>query len=281
MNRFILAALCTAVILPLARGHGVQVRICPTPSGTTRFFVLHWHSALSVPADAGTMTIKFEDKNAGTSSQSLQIPDGFINNKVIDGSSTGWGCINDAEPTQVGSTCRTSEVNWVYYDYRSVCFVPVQFTLLAGNTCVLEDGCSGSLYPAATGWFTSTDAAPPIPKIDGNELPWNLVVTASNVGDSSAVVTFSATASDDCDPNPSVVVSHASGSTFPVGDTTVTVNATDADGRVTTAELTVTVLKRTESPSSSPSPSSQPSLSSKPSREPSSFPSSTPSLQVC
>jgi hypothetical protein len=259
MYRHILGVLSAAVILPLSRGHGTEVRICPTPMGTNRFFVLHWHDALGSPAEAGTMNIRFEDQNAGTSSESLQAPDGIFNNKTITGSSTGWGCINDAEPALVGGpTCLAGLANWVYYDYQSVCDVPVQYTLLVGASSVLKAGC-GSLYPAATGWLTASDMTPPIPKVDGNTLPWNLVLIASNVGDSNALVTFSATADDDCDTNPSVVLSHASGSSFPIGDTNVTVTATDATGRSTSGVLTITVIKRTEVPSLSPSdsPSSQ------------------------
>jgi hypothetical protein len=46
------------------------------------------------------------------------------------------------------------------------------------------------------------------------------------------------------------VLSHASGSSFPIGDTVVTVNATDVTGRSTVSQLTVTVIA---APSSSPS----------------------------
>ena len=45
-----------------------------------------------------------------------------------------------------------------------------------------------------------------------------------------APVTFSATASDNCDPSPTVTCSPASGSGFPVGTTTVTCTAQDATG---------------------------------------------------
>jgi hypothetical protein len=87
-------------------------------------------------------------------------------------------------------------------------------------------------------------------------------------------VSFSATAEDDCDASPTLALSHASGSSFPIGDTNVTVTATDSTGKVTTGQLTVTVLKKTEAPSS------EPSLSTAPSEEPGSFPSSEPSSQV-
>jgi hypothetical protein len=245
-----LATLCSAAILPLARGHGTEVRICTTPSGKQRFFVKHWHGSLGTANSAGTMTIKFEDQVTGTTSQSTKYPNGLFNNKPLTGSSTGWGCLNDAEPTRVGTTSCGTEDDWVYFDSAAgVCNSPVRYTLLAGNTAILESGC-GSLYPAATAWFTITDQSPPIPKVNGNTLPWNLVLSASNAGDSSAVATFLASADDDCDPSPSIVLSHASGSSFPIGDTVVTVNATDVTGRSTVSQLTVTVIA---APSSSPS----------------------------
>ena len=50
------------------------------------------------------------------------------------------GCINDATPAIVGSSCRLSEDDWVYFERSSTCNVPVRFTLLAGNTCYLEVG---------------------------------------------------------------------------------------------------------------------------------------------
>lgn len=254
LHRLLLSAISAAVISPSAHGHGVQVRICRTPEGMTRFFVMHWHGALTSPSEAGTMTIRFQDQVAGTSTESLQYAHGMINNKNIYTESTGWGCVNDATPTQVGTSCRTNEDDWVYYDYSTTCNRAVQYTLLAGTTCYLQDAsCSaGNVYPAATGWFTASDASDPVPKINGNDLPFSIVVTAANVGDTSAAVTFSATAEDDCDSSPSLVLSHASGSSFPIGDTAVTVTATDDSGRVKSGVLTITVIRRTGAPTAQP-----------------------------
>jgi hypothetical protein len=246
-----LTSIAATAILPVAQGHGVQVRVCQTPSGMTRFFVMHWHGALTSPSEAGTMTIRFQDQIAGTTTDSLQYAHGMINGKNIYTSTTGWGCIRDATPTQVGTSCYNGEDDWVYYDYSSTCNRPVQYTLLAGTTCYLQDAActAGNVYPAATGWFTASDASPPVPMINGNSLPWSpIVVTASNVGDTSAVVTFAATAVDDCDSNPSLALSHASGSSFPIGDTDVTVTATDASGRSTSGVLRITVIAKTAAP---------------------------------
>ncbi len=56
-----------------------------------------------------------------------------------------------------------------------------------------------------------------------------------------AVVNFSPSATDLCDPNPSIVSVPASGSTFALGTTTVTVTATDASGNSAMCMFDVTV----------------------------------------
>eukprot|EP00956_Cyclotella_meneghiniana_P021945 scaffold40689_cov23-Cyclotella_meneghiniana.AAC.1 len=156
-----------------------------------------------------------------------------------------------------------------------------------------------TLYPAVIPTFTATDSLAPILEIDGNAPPYAIVVTADNVGDSSKSVTFTATAEDDCDSSPIISFSHDSGYDFPIGSTDVIVTATDNSRKSTSGTLTVTVIKKTEVPSSMPSdspsyqpsslpsnvpsdmpsfiPSSQPS--SAPSQSPSAIPSSSPSIQ--
>jgi hypothetical protein len=67
-------------------------------------------------------------------------------------------------------------------------------------------------------------------------------ITKNNdAGKCSAVVTYSATATDNCDGTDTVIFSPASGSTFPVGKTTVTATATDKAGNTTSCSFTVTV----------------------------------------
>ena len=73
--------------------------------------------------------------------------------------------------------------------------------------------------------------------------PKNMTVEAT--GPNGAVVTFTPTATDIVDPNPTVTTSPASGSTFPLGATTVTITATDAAGNTATMTFTVTVVDTT------------------------------------
>jgi hypothetical protein len=68
-------------------------------------------------------------------------------------------------------------------------------------------------------------------------------ITVDQVAPSGTVVTFTATATDDDsrNPNPAVTCVPPSGSTFPVGVTTVTCQSTDGSGNTGTSTFTVTV----------------------------------------
>jgi len=72
--------------------------------------------------------------------------------------------------------------------------------------------------------------------------PGNLEAGASS--SRGAVVTFSASATDTVDPNPTVGCSPDSGSTFAIGKTKVTCIATDASGNSSSKSFTVTVLRQ-------------------------------------
>ena len=89
---------------------------------------------------------------------------------------------------------------------------------------------------AATASFTITvrDTTPPALTV-----PAPMTVTAT--GNSGAVVTFTASAVDLVDLTRPVTCSPASGSTFPVGTTTVTCTAADTRGNTATSTFTVTV----------------------------------------
>lgn len=68
------------------------------------------------------------------------------------------------------------------------------------------------------------------------------VFLPANSSDTSMVVNYpAATATDNCSSSPTVTYSHASGSVFPVGTTTVTVTATDAAGNDSTCTFNIHV----------------------------------------
>lgn len=70
--------------------------------------------------------------------------------------------------------------------------------------------------------------------------PENISVCLESVNGSVVNFTLPA-ANDNCDPNPTVSANYTSGSTFPLGTTTVTVTATDACGNSSQKTFTVTV----------------------------------------
>lgn len=71
-------------------------------------------------------------------------------------------------------------------------------------------------------------------------------ITAEATSSSGAAVSYSVSATDDTDSNPSINCDHASGSTFPLGTTTVTCTAQDVAGNTSApASFNVTVVDTT------------------------------------
>jgi hypothetical protein len=85
---------------------------------------------------------------------------------------------------------------------------------------------------------TVRDTTPPV-----LTCPADIVTECTSA--SGAAVTYTAGAKDACDPNPTVACSPASGSTFPIGTTTVTCTATDDAGNTTSCTFQVTVEDKT------------------------------------
>jgi hypothetical protein len=89
----------------------------------------------------------------------------------------------------------------------------------------------------ATNTFTVTVQDKEKPLLN---LPANIIVAAAP-GATTAVVTYSVTAMDNCSV-PTVVTRPDSGAAFPLGTTTVTAQATDASGNIQVGTFTVTVV---------------------------------------
>ncbi|MBE2213489.1 MAG: HYR domain-containing protein [Opitutaceae bacterium] len=98
------------------------------------------------------------------------------------------------------------------------------------NVSIDDSGYTG----AAAGLLVIADTTPPV-----LTLPVDIELEAS--GPSGAVATYTATAVDDVDGSVPVSFTPASGSTFPIGVTTVTASATDAAGNAATVSFRVTV----------------------------------------
>lgn len=96
----------------------------------------------------------------------------------------------------------------------------------------------GVTRTVAPGMTASLDAEPPTVTVPPD-------ITVEAAGPNGTVATFVATATDALDPRPVVSCSPASGSTFPLGTTTVSCTATDAAGNSSSGSFTVTVLDTT------------------------------------
>jgi len=87
----------------------------------------------------------------------------------------------------------------------------------------------------ATAVILVADVTPPMITSPGN-------LTAEATGATGASVSFASSASDLVDGSVTVIASPTSGSTFPLGVTTVTLSATDANHNTATTTFTVTIL---------------------------------------
>ena len=67
-------------------------------------------------------------------------------------------------------------------------------------------------------------------------------ISVDATGPAGATVDYTVTATDDLDPDPTLVCTPSAGSVFAIGDTTVECAATDAGGNTASARFTVTVL---------------------------------------
>jgi len=95
---------------------------------------------------------------------------------------------------------------------------------------------SGSAY--VFGVAPAADLEPPVLTV-----PADMTVEATSPG--GAIVTYSASATDNVDPAPVVSCDTPSGATFPRGSTVVTCTAKDAAGNTATASFVVTVVDTT------------------------------------
>jgi hypothetical protein len=119
-----------------------------------------------------------------------------------------------------------------------VCTPASGSTFALGTTTV---NCTATASTGTTtGSFTVTvvDTTPPALSLPAN-------VTAEATGPSGAAVSYSATANDLVDGSRPVTCDHASGSTFPLGTTTVQCTATDTHNNTATGSFTVTVRDTT------------------------------------
>jgi beta-lactamase superfamily II metal-dependent hydrolase/predicted extracellular nuclease len=133
-------------------------------------------------------------------------------------------------------TFTSSALDLVDGSVASSCAPPSGFGFPVGTTpvnCTATDGHGN----AGTGSFSVTVTDHTAPAIT---VPANITATATTP--SGATVTYAASASDLVDGSRPVVCAPASGSTFPIGTTTVACTAADAHGNTASGSFTVTVV---------------------------------------
>ena len=135
---------------------------------------------------------------------------------------------------------------------------------------VVASPASGSVFPLGTttvgltaaddaGNSTSGSFAVTVRDTTGPAIATPASRTVQATSAAGAIVNFAATATDLVDGNVAVIASQASGSTFAIGTTTVTLTAADSRGNTSTGSFTVTV---TPPPSSLAITSLTPSITS-------------------
>lgn len=256
----ITSVLVSLLSLAEVKSHGTETRHCITNAGNLRIFIDHWHGPLASPGVAGTMQIK----NLDSGTTSTLSATGIINNQASSEIYEDGDCV--AAATIQDTICPYYYYyydDWVYFDFPVTCNAPANYELVSGDTVYLQEGCD-NLYPV-TIQGTFIDQGPPSPQINGATCDDNTVVSAStdSCDDTEMIVNFSAGAVDDCDPDPTVILTQQSGTMFPVGDTSVTLTATDKEGNSKQCTFTVSVSDETCTPTASKSAKGKKSKSTK------------------
>jgi hypothetical protein len=122
----------------------------------------------------------------------------------------------------------------------SISCSPASGSTFALGTTTVDCSAQDNAGNSASGSFDVTiqDTTPPALNLPGN-------ITKEATGPSGAVVPYSASASDLVDGSTPVNCDHNSGSTFPLGTTTVHCSATDAHSNTANGSFTVTVQDTT------------------------------------
>jgi hypothetical protein len=106
--------------------------------------------------------------------------------------------------------------------------------VVSGDGRIKVEAIGNVFFDLSDADLTIADTTPPVLTVPGP-----IVVNAKSPA--GRVVNFTATATDNVDPTPTVVCVPPSGSTFPIGTTTVTCTATDDSGNSTSASFTIHV----------------------------------------
>ncbi len=176
-------------------------------------------SAISIAASSWTWP---EDGSATATSGSITVPAGW---PAAGADCPASGLVTTgATPAHLSLTAPTVVGTGYEFSFLFSATPPDGVTNLIGFSARMDVG-----QPAPS------DTTPPV--LVG--LPVDM--TAFTPGTSAVVSYATPTATDDTDPDPQVACAPASGSTFALGDTTVTCTATDAAGNTSQGTFVVTV----------------------------------------
>ncbi len=146
--------------------------------------------------------------------------------------------------TDVGK-CTASNVNLVTPSASDSCSGPL--TLTNNAPTVFPKGTNLVVWTATDACGNSATCTQRVIVVDGQpptiSCPGNILANATDPG--GAVITFAATAMDNCDSNLTVNCSPASGSEFAVGTTSVNCTVVDTAGNSNACSFTVTVVDPT------------------------------------
>jgi hypothetical protein len=211
---------------------GSIVAVCTPGSGST------------FPVGTSTVTCSATDAHGNTGSKSFSVTVTFTDTEAPTFTSVP-GPINVEAPGPVEVTYSVSATDNSGNPPTIECTPPSGSTFPIGTTtvnCTAKDGSGNTASASFTVTVVFIDNV--APTFSG--VPSNRVVEAN--GPTGSTVNYpTPTATDNVDgPIAVVTCSPASGSTFPLGTTTVTCSATDSHGNTGTASFSVTVVDTTK-----------------------------------
>ena len=206
----------------ISSAHTVQTFWELRDDGTIRFWLEHWHNDVN-DSNLGNFYIVV---NQGSGNQNIS-GSGYYNN-IPFGNLPVQGTINNR--VQCSGQANTYN-DWVYYDFLPVkCNEEVTINFVEGPPAETEEACTNGLFGYSITQTFYDRSAPTITAIDLN-------VGANQTNCAYVAGSFSnVSVADNCDSNPTVVYS-VEGNVidpqtfvFPLGTTTVFVEATDNTG---------------------------------------------------